>query len=87
MTDTAALPTCTCLPLNRALMASLLKVTPGSVHEQGCWENAYAQGLAETVVVGPIQHANSMCQKDGCTCWCQACERHNWRHERAEAES
>jgi hypothetical protein len=30
--------------------------------------------------VGPIQHANSMCQKDGCTCWCQACERHNWRH-------
>ena len=32
-------------------------------------------------VVGPIQHSNSMCQKDGCTCWCQACERHNWRHE------
>lgn len=30
--------------------------------------------------VGPIQHSNSMCQKDGCTCWCQACERHNWRH-------
>ena len=36
-------------------------------------------------VVGPIQHSNSMCQKDGCTCWCQACERHNWRHERTLA--
>lgn len=35
------------------------------------------------VYIGPIQHSNAMCQKDGCTCWCQACERHNWRHERA----
>jgi len=31
--------------------------------------------------IGSIEHDNSMCQKDGCTCWCQACERHNWRHD------
>jgi hypothetical protein len=37
--------------------------------------------LVEGVTIGPIEHSNSMCQKDGCTCWCQACERHNWRHE------
>lgn len=33
---------CTCLPLNRRLMARLLKVDEGSVHEQGCWERAAA---------------------------------------------
>lgn len=32
------------------------------------------------VTIGPIQHDNGMCQKTNCTCWCQACERHNWRH-------
>jgi hypothetical protein len=32
--------------------------------------------------IGPITHSNGQCQKDGCTCWCQACERHNWRHAR-----
>ncbi|MBE3073136.1 MAG: hypothetical protein IMZ67_09190 [Acidobacteria bacterium] len=37
-------------------------------------------GFPAEPTIGPIQHANSMCQKDGCTCWCQACERHNWRH-------
>ena len=35
------------------------------------------------VTIGPIQHDNGLCQKTACTCWCQACERHNWRHERA----
>lgn len=34
-----------------------------------------------SVTIGPIEHTNSLCQKDGCTCWCQACERHNWRHK------
>lgn len=29
-------PECTCTPLNRALMAHLLRVDEGSVHEQGC---------------------------------------------------
>lgn len=33
------------------------------------------------VYIGPIQHDNAFCQKTGCECWCQACERHNWRHE------
>ena len=37
------------------------------------------------LTIGPITHSNSMCQKDGCTCWCQACERHNWRVEAAPA--
>lgn len=32
--------TCTCLPLNRKLIAHLLKVDEGSVHEQGCVERA-----------------------------------------------
>jgi hypothetical protein len=35
-------PICTCLPLNRKLMALLLKVDEGSVHEQGCVEYAVA---------------------------------------------
>lgn len=34
------------------------------------------------VTIGPIEHSNSQCQKTACVCWCQACERHNWRHER-----
>lgn len=37
-------PVCTCLPLNRRLMAHLLMVTEGSVHEQGCWERAAGLG-------------------------------------------
>jgi hypothetical protein len=77
-------PTCTCLPLNARLMAHLLKVDVGSVHEQGCWESAYRQGLGE-VVIGPIEHSNPQCQKEGCECWCQACERHNWRHAQVTA--
>src|SRR5690348_3160538 len=36
-----------------------------------------AESDATDVTIGPIQHSNSMCQKEGCTCWCQACERHN----------
>ena len=42
MRDTDPRPACTCMPLNRALMAHLLKVEPGSVHEQGCVEQAVA---------------------------------------------
>ena len=37
---------CTCLPLNRRLMAHLLKVDEGSVHEQGCVERAVAEAHA-----------------------------------------
>ena len=44
-------------------------------HKAACDE------LGETTI-GPIRHSNPMCQKAACTCWCQACERHNWRHER-----
>lgn len=40
------------------------------------------QGLT----IGPIQHDDPLCRKDGCDCWCQACERHNWRHERTPGE-
>lgn len=58
--------------------------TPG---QWACTEACFAAGVTvaqpDEPTIGPIQHANSMCQKDGCTCWCQACERHNWRHERA----
>jgi hypothetical protein len=42
MTDKPLAPDCTCLPLNRRLMAHLLKVDEGSVHEQGCVERAVA---------------------------------------------
>ena len=35
-------PACTCPLLNRKLMALLLKVDEGSVHEQACVENAVA---------------------------------------------
>jgi len=37
---------CTCLPLNRRLLAHLLKVDEGSVHEQGCVERAVAEARA-----------------------------------------
>lgn len=37
-------------------------------------------GANDGVSIGPIQHSNAQCQKTGCDCWCQACERHNWRH-------
>ena len=42
MSDPTPLPdaVCTCLPLNRKLMAHLLGVAEGSVHEQACWERA-----------------------------------------------
>lgn len=49
---------------------------PTGSHE---WTANSTDGLT----IGPIQHSNSMCGKDGCTCWCQACERHNWRHARS----
>jgi hypothetical protein len=39
--------TCTCTPLNRALMAPLLGVEPGSVHEQGCLEQAADEARAD----------------------------------------
>jgi hypothetical protein len=42
MTDKPPAPDCTCLPLNRRLMAHLLKVDEGSVHEQDCVERAVA---------------------------------------------
>jgi len=46
MSDQPTTP-CTCLPLNRRLMATLLKVEEGSVHEQGCVENAVAAYRAD----------------------------------------
>ena len=40
-------PRCTCLPLNSRLMAHLLKVDQGSVHEQDCVERAVAEAVAQ----------------------------------------
>jgi hypothetical protein len=41
--------TCTCTPLNRRLMAHLLKVDEGDVHEHGCVERAAAQARTEAL--------------------------------------
>lgn len=51
MTDTEAgrAPACTCTPLNRKLMAYLLNVDEGSVHEQACVENAAAEAAARAL--------------------------------------
>jgi hypothetical protein len=43
--------TCTCTPLNRRLMAHLLKVNEGDVHEHGCVERAAAQARTEALDV------------------------------------
>lgn len=38
--------------------------------------------MDEGVYIGPIKHSTGQCQKTDCVCWCQACARHNWRHEK-----
>ena len=43
---------CTCLPLNRRLMAHLLKVDERSVHEQDCVERAVSEARAAGAPLG-----------------------------------
>lgn len=77
---------CTCTELNRRLMASLLRVGEGEVHEDGCRARAYEQGRREALdaalaaVEGlhphrktwPIMRGQDR-EADGYRHWCGTC--------------
>lgn len=47
MSDQPTTAACTCTPLNRRLMAHLLGIEEGAVHEQGCLDRAVAELRAD----------------------------------------
>lgn len=67
-----------------------LETYRASCRRQGLWSESdeklwqgtsHLRDALDAPYIGPIQHDGSMCQKGACVCWCQPCERHNWRHQ------
>lgn len=73
---------CTCTPLNRRLMAHLLKVTPGSVHEQGCLDRAVAVAvnLVEPLM-RVVEAALEASVVIGERCWCMVVNADRDKHD------